>query len=432
MTKHGYWLAGAVAGLALGCGTEGSLASSGSDDWTYPGMGGSSQNGAGGSKSSSGGGSGDTGGSSGAASGGTTGGSGATDAGGSPDVGGTGGGSGGAGASGGNEPMTGGSSSSGGIGTGGSSGAGGGAGSAGSGGTGGSSGTGTIDPSLYHQLVNWVEPQAENPNHHGRAYFLGNAHLDENGVECTACHGKNYEGDTGPACTDCHSEWRSDCSFCHGTSATASNPPRGVFDETSTGTLAVGRHAAHLASSDSHQAFECGICHTIPPDEDVEHTLEFKPSTDLTTPGHHGDVTLDASLAGMSFDVEATSGSPVSARATCIGACHSNGLGGTPVKTPYWAGGAWTSGCGNCHRTPPDTGHHEHAIDEGDSDCSDCHAGATGSSYSAGTHFNGTIDYLGTVQGEGMTLKADSTCSSGVRCNGTCHGNDEGHNNKCW
>ena len=47
-------------------------------------------------------------------------------------------------------------------------------------------------------------------------------------------------------------------------------------------------------------------------------------------------------------------------------------------------------------------------------------------------HLNGKIDYLGTVSGQGMTLKADSTCANGVRCNGTCHGNNDGHNNKCW
>ena len=36
------------------------------------------------------------------------------------------------------------------------------------------------------------------------------------------------------------------------------------------------------------------------------------------------------------------------------------------------------------------------------------------------------------VAGQGMTLTADPSCAGGVRCNGTCHGNNEGHNNQCW
>jgi hypothetical protein len=45
---------------------------------------------------------------------------------------------------------------------------------------------------------------------------------------------------------------------------------------------------------------------------------------------------------------------------------------------------------------------------------------------------DGKVEYLGTVSGQAMTLKADSTCASGLRCNGTCHGNNDGHNNQCW
>jgi hypothetical protein len=52
--------------------------------------------------------------------------------------------------------------------------------------------------------------------------------------------------------------------------------------------------------------------------------------------------------------------------------------------------------------------------------------------YSAASHMNGVVEYLGTVNGEGMTLTADPNCASGVRCNGPCHGEDEDHNNECW
>jgi predicted CxxxxCH...CXXCH cytochrome family protein len=298
---------------------------------------------------------------------------------------------------------------------------------------GNSAGSGNPNPTSgqYHQLANWGGMAANNPNHHGRVYFLGHAHKDENGVECSSCHGTNYEGGTGPACTTCHAEWRSSCSYCHGSSATMVAPPRGIYDETSTASLAVGRHSAHLSDGSSHPAFACATCHVVPPSNDVDHTLSYQPSTDLTSAGHHGDVVLTSAVPGMTWKVDATSGSPVSARGSCVGGCHSDGRGGPPATTPLWAGGSWTTGCGNCHAASPKTGYHSHALSKGGK-CADCHAGATGTSYAAATHLNGTIDYLGTVSGQGMTLKADSTCANGVRCNGTCHGNSDGHNNKCW
>ena len=442
----------AALGLPLGCGSEGSLASQGSNDWTYPGM--SGRNATGGTSPGTGGSVGH-GGTTGAASGGSgnttaTGGTSASGGSGGTDATGGSSGTGGASASGGTATDVGGSagdtssggstsggsstggSSTGGSATGGSSTGGSSTGGSSTGGssTGGSS-TGGSASSLYHQLSNWVEPAAGNANHHGRAYFLANGHKDENGLECTSCHGDNYQGDSGPACASCHSTWRSDCSFCHGSSSTAANPARGVWDEMTTDTLAVGRHDAHLAAGSSHLAFACSTCHTIPPGEDVDHTLSYQPSDDLSTPGHHGDVKFASSVSSMSFSLSATSGSPVSSRGTCVGACHSDGRGGNPVKTPYWAGGTWATGCGNCHASSPSTGRHKHSLDQG-ATCADCHSGSTTSKYASASHLNGMVDFVGTVQGQGMTLKADSTCSSGVRCNGTCHGNNEGHNNACW
>lgn len=383
----------AVAGLSMSCGSEGSLASAGSSDWSFDGM---KQPGAkgGGSNTTPG---------SGASSTGT----------------GNGGGS-SAAASGGATALTPGGSA---TGTSGSANPGSGTGIAGS-------GTGTAG--RYHQLANWTEPQANNGNHHGRVYFLGNAHKDENGVECRSCHGKDYEGDVGPACASCHSEWRSSCTFCHGTAGLLGGaPPRGIWDETSTASLAVGRHSAHLSAGSSHQAFACTTCHQVPQANDVDHTLSYQASNDLSTPGHHGDVMLTSAAPGMVWNVGATSGTPASTRGTCVGGCHSDGRGGPPAKLPSWAGGSWTNSCANCHSDRPRTGHHDHSLEEGGT-CANCHAGSTTSQYTTASHLNGKTEYLGTVSGQGMTLTADPSCASGVRCNGTCHGNDEGHNNKCW
>jgi predicted CxxxxCH...CXXCH cytochrome family protein len=397
--KHKSWTLalslGAVAGLSMSCGSEGSLASSGSTDWSFDGM---NQTGARAGASTK--------------PGGGASGSGTAIGGGSPSA------SGGASAStpGGSAVALGGSSNSG----------------AGTGTGTGTAGSTTGATGRYHQLANWVGPEANNPNHHGRVYFLGNAHKDENGLECSSCHGKSYEGDAGPACASCHSEWRSSCTFCHGTANLLGGaPPRGVWDETSTASLAVGRHSAHLSAGSSHQAFACGTCHQVPEANDVDHTLSYQASNDLSTPGHHGDVMLTSAVPGMVWNVGATSGTPVSTRGSCVGGCHSDGRGGPPAKTPSWAGGNWTNSCANCHSDRPKTGHHDHALGEGGT-CANCHAGSTTNQYSADSHLNGKTDYLGTVSGQGMTLTADASCASGVRCNGTCHGNNEGHNNKCW
>jgi len=277
----------------------------------------------------------------------------------------------------------------------------------------------------YHKLAKWMSPAANNPNQHGRYFFISNGQKDDKGVACTACHGANLDGGSGPSCASCHSTWRS-CTYCHGTSPSQINPPRGVFDESTTGTLAIGRHVAHLSSGASHTAFDCAACHVVPAAGDVSHTLPYRPSSDLSTEGNHGEVTFSGLAMiwnGTTWNVTATSGTPVSARGTCTGACHSDGRGGAPAKTPYWAGGTWTTGCGNCHAASPSTGHHSHALSNG-ATCADCHDGATTTSYASANHMNGTRDFKATVQGQSMTLKASGTT---IRCSGTCHGNSDGH-----
>lgn len=302
-------------------------------------------------------------------------------------------------------PATGGSAGD--AGSGGSSGAagtggtGGSAGSAGTGGAGGSSGTGGSagtggDPNAYHQLPQWVSPN-DQPNHHGRYYFLGNQGKDNNGAACTDCHGADLEGGgTAPACSSCHSGWKSNCTFCHGTPPSQNNPPTGVYGETDGMTsLGVGRHAKHLATGTSHQAFACTTCHTVPSGGDINHTQQYVPSSNLSTAGHHGDVTFSGQGTGTTFNADATSGTPASARGTCTGKCHQNGHGGPPNVLPYWAGGAWpANSCNNCHNAYPSNPTHSEndGPQGGGHPCSQCHPGASQSQYSSANHMNGTIN----------------------------------------
>lgn len=282
---------------------------------------------------------------------------------------------------------------------------------------------GIVQRSGYHDLGGWTSPGG-GTDHHGSNYFLTHQQRDEHSVACTQCHGAGLDGGTsGVSCDNlgCHGrDWRS-CDFCHGTFPGQYSPPAGVAGESTTGTLAVGRHAAHLAASSSHLAFDCGTCHALPATGDVSHALGYQPSADLSTTGHHGDVTLTGRATGMSWDVNATQGTPVTARGTCTGACHSNGDGGPPAVLPYWAGGTWSTGnCGNCHPALPTSGMHAFHRNHG-LDCTDCHPGA-----GTATHPDGSKTYIGSATMTPNTCQANTSPT----CNGICHGTE--HVNDCW
>ena len=316
---------------------------------------------------------------------------------------------------------------------------------------------GIVESSSYHGLSGWVSPKVTpgtgqaNPNHHGFGYFLANHGKDDKGTDCTECHGADFAGGTvGVSCNNstinCHGanpaggtggDWHA-CNFCHG-SAAQNNPPAGVAAETTSQALAVGRHLAHLSASATHIAFACTQCHIVPPAGDLGHTQQYTPSADLTTAGHHGDVTFPPaptdvnSTGAMTWDVNAVTGAPPSARGTCNGACHSDGRGGAPNVTPRWAGGTWNAGsCGNCHDAMPSTGHHaDHLSSENNVACTTCHPGATSAS-----HVNGLRDVTANISGAPYTGSISATrpktggCSTSVQCNGTCHG--QAHSPECW
>jgi hypothetical protein len=315
---------------------------------------------------------------------------------------------------------------------------------------------GVVESSGYHGLANWVAPKfasggAANLNHHGYGYFLANHGLDDKGKACTECHGADYSGGTvGISCNNstvnCHGanptggtggDWHA-CNFCHG-GAAQNNPPTGVANESTAQTLSVGRHLAHLTASATHPAMDCTRCHVVPAAGDIAHTQQYLPSADLASAGHHGDVTFPPastavnSTGTMIWDVTAIVGAPVSARGTCMGACHSNGRGGPPAVSPHWAGGTWSTGnCGNCHAASPQTGHHgTHVNGEVNLACSNCHPGAD-----AASHVDGLRDVFPNISGAPYVGSVTAThptsgnCAKTVQCNGTCHG--ETHSSECW
>ena len=290
---------------------------------------------------------------------------------------------------------------------------------------------GLVQSADYHDLPAWLAPKG-NANHHGSHYFIANQQQDEHGIACTSCHGANLDGGwSGISCNNaaCHGggDWKA-CTFCHGTPPNQNNPPFGVADEIATNTLAVGRHVAHLTASQTHVAFACATCHAVPPAADVAHALGYAPSASLQTPGHHGDILFSAPAVGMTWNVAATQGNPVSARGTCVQSCHSNGAGGPPVVVPYWAGGAWNVGsCGSCHPASPNTGEHQKHAGEGIG-CLVCHDAASSS-----THLNGVQDVKAVIVDNGTvtTTQPPNACNPAtVSCQGNCHGKN--HNPECW
>lgn len=290
---------------------------------------------------------------------------------------------------------------------------------------------GVVETNKYHDLLGWTSPKGGG-NHHGSHFFIENQQQDEHNRPCTDCHGANLDGGPGTvgvSCNTCHNNWR-DCTFCHGSLPNQNNPPLGVAGETATNTLAVGDHVAHLTG----QGFVCQTCHTVPSAGNIAHTLGYVASTGLASAGHHGDVSFagaSGAATGSVWNVNATSGNPVVARGTCVPGCHSNGKGGNPIVMPYWAGGSWTPGCGNCHGVAgdssgrPNTGEHRNGqTKHGNIPCASCHPAVPGA-----MHLDGSIELnpVLTYNGKTMTWTKNGNCGvNNITCTGTCH------NSKCW
>lgn len=259
-----------------------------------------------------------------------------------------------------------------------------------------------------------------------------------NATACESCHGATVSAfdATTPSNTvfndpDLHINGVVDvagltCTTCHGDPGAGSiNPPVGVAGETGTDTLAVGRHVAHVNAGSSHAAYGCELCHVVPVGNDLGHTLDYVPSADLATAGHHGDVTFSGQAAGTTWNVDQTAGTPIDRRGTCVGGCHSNGRGGAPAVTPWWAGGTWDStSCANCHGEPPGTGEHRKHVNGEGLACADCHPAANDA-----THTDGNTD-LRTDPGGVLTVTPNACSGGRPSCNGSCHG--ENHRNACW
>ncbi|MBT0652040.1 CxxxxCH/CxxCH domain c-type cytochrome [Geomobilimonas luticola] len=179
-----------------------------------------------------------------------------------------------------------------------------------------------------------------------------------------------------------------DTSNCHG------NPPAG------------GKHSIHAAYS-----YACATCHSGAGNETAK----------------HADYKIDVAFSGLGTGGSYTQSAinpPGNGFGSCSTIyCHSSGqsadgLSATPVyagTNPAWGG---TAACGSCHATTTmTTGSHTQHLAL-DTNCGNCHTGASAAAYSDAAHVNQLIDVAGSYTLGGTPGNGYGTCSTAI-CHGT-------------
>ncbi|MCK6551015.1 hypothetical protein L6R52_34575 [Myxococcota bacterium] len=240
--------------------------------------------------------------------------------------------------------------------------------------------------------------------------------------DCRMCHG-NTEGDelrggAGPSCDSCHAtvdpEWRSNCTFCHGSDDDGTGaPPRDLTGETDPTRLSFRAHRSHVRGDElagaprDHAPYDCTTCHAKP--------------TSLSTPGHVFGPRWDG-LAEVDFGRGIAAGASYDGAGQCSNVyCHGDGRTGGRADHA-----APRPACGTCHavRASGEDGwrgmsgrHRDHLREDPPIDCVDCHASTVGPSdviTGPRSHADGRID---------VAFPATNAITRmGDACTGSCHG----------
>lgn len=186
---------------------------------------------------------------------------------------------------------------------------------------------------------------------------------------CDRCHGPS-----GFACTACHG----------GVDNETGAPPSDLNGYTSTDSIGVGAHTAHLEGGDLAEAIPCVTCHVVPVSIDDPGHLEdnWEGIAEITWSGLAGDSAVWDRV-----------------NATCEASyCHGKFSGGKGVNAPIWTGTNQAE-CGSCHdagNDPNDINIH-HAVHTGSLgiECYYCHGNVVDLSLAISDrslHVNGSID----------------------------------------
>lgn len=216
--------------------------------------------------------------------------------------------------------------------------------------------------------------------------------------KCEICHeGYTAKGVNAATHLNGHADVGSpSCTACHGDASRATNqaaPPVDTQGRTLATDRGVGSHQTHLFGKLITDGVGCADCHTVPTTVDhVNGTVEVA----LKVPG----------TATPSGTFDATTG-------TCSNTyCHGNlphnpRAGNSPVWNAIWGQGT----CSKCHAAQMGSdftdAHQVHNAAK--YACAACHP-ASGNLPSSGTHVNGTIDILSTLQ-----------YTAGRTCTTACH-----------
>ncbi|BDG05811.1 CxxxxCH/CxxCH domain c-type cytochrome [Anaeromyxobacter oryzae] len=287
---------------------------------------------------------------------------------------------------------------------------------------------GTVD--VNGHPANWVTVNANNVMIHGLAADYHDPAYPNGLNDCRTCHGTNLDGGiANVSCDKCHTNataaWRTDCTFCHGTSTRSQNPAAPPVDtqgNTTPASLGVGAHQTHLFGRTENPISDgvlCTDCHTVP--TDISH-VNGQVQLALKQPG-------TANAIGA-FDPNTGNCSNVY--------CHGNFRNGkaqastTTPNVPVWTATSGQNACDTCHSaqtTNPTDGHVVTAhLNLG---CSSCHGTGYGTPLQDNTpaqptlvnptlHVNGTVNTETAQSNFGYSTTAH-TCSQG------CHAADAAH-----
>jgi predicted CxxxxCH...CXXCH cytochrome family protein len=202
------------------------------------------------------------------------------------------------------------------------------------------------------------------------------------------------------------------CTTCHGgLDNDTGAPPFDFRGNTSTTSITVGAHTAHVTPSPLGPGLDCTACH--PDARDGSRT--------------HGDGKVD-----LSFGPIATAGglvAPVLDRADggCSNVyCHGATLGGGSHTTPQWTRvGEGEAACGSCHGLPPPDPHP--AVPEGRAGCYLCHPDVDSAGElvrASGLHVNGRVEmgHPTAWMDESSGLFHATRAVRGLTTCRTCHG----------